>query len=205
MKRLGITITDKNLLKSDIKNLKKKLVDHGVLIIKKQKLNNKKLIKFSKLFGQPIVHNFSKTISKYPEIMTIIKEKKDKKMFGGLWHSDSTYLKKPPRYTILYPKVLPGKKLGGTKFACMINAYNNLDSKTKKFVEKIYVCNSSQTKLYNYRKVKENNKHKKEIIAYHNLVKKISKNNKALYYSPGHIKSLSVSSSKILKPKEINI
>ena len=62
MKRLGITITDKNLLKSDIKNLKKKLVDHGVLIIKKQKLNNKKLIKFSKLFGQPIVHNFSKTI-----------------------------------------------------------------------------------------------------------------------------------------------
>ena len=78
MKRLGITITDKNLLKSDIKNLKKKLVDHGVLIIKKQKLNNKKLIKFSKLFGQPIVHNFSKTISKYPEIMTIIKEKKKK-------------------------------------------------------------------------------------------------------------------------------
>ena len=45
-------------------------------------------------FGKPLVHNFSDKINKYPEIMTISKEKKDKKMFGGVWHTDSTYLKK---------------------------------------------------------------------------------------------------------------
>lgn len=201
MKQLGLQITHTNLFKVNVRKLKKLLINHGVLILKKQKLNNKKLVKFAKLFGKPIIHNFSNKINKHPEIMTIVKEKKDKKMFGGVWHSDSTYLKKPPRYTILYPKILPGKKLGGTKFSCLINSYNSLDDKLKKKINNIYVCNSSKTKLYNYRSVKENNKHKKEIIAFHNLVKKISTNIKSLYYSPGHIKSLSTSSYKIKKPQ----
>ena len=109
MKQLGFEITDSNLFNENVNKLKKKLIDHGVLIFKKQKLNNKKLVKFANLFGKPLVHNFSDKINKYPEIMTISKEKKDKKMFGGVWHTDSTYLKKPPRYTILYPKILPGR------------------------------------------------------------------------------------------------
>ena len=202
IKKFGLEIIDINALKISSTFLKKKLRDHGVTIIRNQNIDNRKLVKFSKLLGKPIIHNFSKNISKYPEIMTIIKEKNDKKMFGGTWHSDSTYLEKPPRYTILYPKTLPGKNLGGTKFACMINAYNLLNKKTKKTLEKIYVCNSSKKKLYKYRKPQENNKHKKEIIAYHSIVKKISSEMKALYYSPGHIKSLSVLNSKILKPKK---
>ena len=201
MKQLGFEITDSNLFNENVNKLKKKLIDHGVLIFKKQKLNNKKLVKFANLFGKPLVHNFSDKINKYPEIMTISKEKKDKKMFGGVWHTDSTYLKKPPRYTILYPKILPGKKLGGTKFSCLINSYNFLDEKFKKKLTNIYVCNSSKTKLFNYRKNKENNKHKKEIMAFHSIIKKISPKTKSLYYSPGHIKSLSTSSLKINKPK----
>ena len=71
----------------------------------------------------------------------------------------------------------------------------------KKKLTNIYVCNSSKTKLFNYRKNKENNKHKKEIMAFHSIIKKISPKTKSLYYSPGHIKSLSTSSLKINKPK----
>lgn len=201
MNKLGLKLNNCNPFKENVTQLKKKLIDHGVLIFKKQKINNRKLVNFANLFGKPIIHSFSNKINKYPEIMTITKEKKDKKMFGGTWHSDSTYLKRPPRYTILYPQILPGKKLGGTKFSCLINSYNFLDDKLKKKLKSIYSCNSSKTKLYNYRKVNENNKHKKEIIAFHNIVKKISHKAKSLYFSPGHIKSLSTSKLKITKPK----
>lgn len=204
MNKLGLEIRKKNLFKQNVYELKKLLRNHGVLIFKNQNINNKKLVMFAKLFGKPIVHNFSNKLQKYPEIMTIIKEKKDKKMFGGTWHSDSTYLKKPPRYTILYPQILPGKKLGGTKFICLINSYNFLKDRLKKELNSIFVCNSSKAKLYNYRKSKENERHKKEIIAFHKIVKRISTNINALYYSPGHIKSLSKSNLKIIKPGNNN-
>ena len=54
MKQLGFEITDSNLFNENVNKLKKKLIDHGVLIFKKQKLNNKKLVKFANLFWKTI-------------------------------------------------------------------------------------------------------------------------------------------------------
>ena len=53
-------------------------------------------------------------------------------MFGGDWHTDSSYLIRPPKFTILYSIKVPGSNLGGTHFACLYNSYNNLNNKLKK-------------------------------------------------------------------------
>jgi len=168
----------KQLNKKNLREIKTLLDQNGALLFKNQNLKPKNLLMFGKSLGKPIIHKFSKTIKNYPEIMKLVKNKTDKKMFGGIWHTDSTYLEKPPRYTMLYPTKLPRKGLGGTKFSCQVKAYNNLDNKLKKEIKK----------LYSY-------------TAFHKLTKKLPKNKTSLYYSPGHIKYLSLSNKFVKIPK----
>ena len=190
----------KQLNKKNLREIKTLLDQNGVLLFKNQNLKPKNLLMFGKSLGKPIIHKFSKTIKNYPEIMKLVKNKTDKKMFGGIWHTDSTYLEKPPRYTMLYPKKLPKKGLGGTKFSCQVKTYNSLDNKLKKEIKKLYSYNSSQTKLASFR---GNNSKKKfiELTAFHKLIKKLPKNKTSLYYSPGHIKFLSLSNKFLKIPK----
>ncbi|MDC1179048.1 TauD/TfdA family dioxygenase [Candidatus Pelagibacter ubique] len=195
-----INLNLKNIKINDAILIKKNLNKHGVVLFKNQKLNPKNLKKIAEALGKPIIHNFSKTLKDYPEIMRLEKNQKSKKMFGGMWHTDSTYLKKPPKYTMLYPIKLPTKGLGGTQFTCQILAYDNLKPQIKKKIRNLYSCNSSYSKLASYRgdAKKKNND---EILAYHKLVKKLPGNIKTLYFSPGHIKFLSLSKKIEKRPK----
>ena len=165
-----INIQLNNIKISDSISIKKSLNKNGVVLFKNQKLKPKNLKKIAEILGRPIIHNYSKTLKNYPEIMLLEKNKKSKKMFGGMWHTDSTYLKNPPKYTMLYPLKLPSKGLGGTQFTCQVLAYNNLTPQTKKNIRNLYCCNSSYSKLASYRDDK-NKKKNNEILAYHKLVK----------------------------------
>ncbi len=179
----------KNIKKTQVYELKKSLKKFGVIVFENQSLNYKDLLRISNFLGKTISHPFLDNIKGYPQISKIIKKKNDKKMFGGVWHTDSSYLKKPPKFTILYSIKTPGNNLGGTHFACLHNSYNSFSQKIKRKLEKIYVCHSSDTQLSKFRKKEENKKVKKEYTSLRKLIKKNRNNNKTIYFSPGHFKN----------------
>ena len=75
-------------------------------------------------------HYQASAIAGYPLIMDVIKEKHETVNFGGLWHSDTTYLKQPPLATMLYALETPAYG-GDTLFANMYLAYESLSDGMK--------------------------------------------------------------------------
>ena len=128
--------------------------DNLVVLIKNQFINDYKLKEFSNFFGEldppgpnPYGINF---LPEHPEINVISNVKTSKGIpIGNLgdgeatWHADMTYLKKPPKYGILYAVEVP-KNQGNTHFANMYKAYDKLPHNLKKIIDdKIIIHDSS--------------------------------------------------------------
>ena len=78
-------------------------------------------------FGELLEYPYVEGYPEAPYVVEIAKLEGDKINFGGLWHTDSTYLATPPALTILYAREIP--PLGGdTLFASMTRAYEALSS-----------------------------------------------------------------------------
>ena len=52
-------------------------------------------------FGKLVEYPFIKGIEGFPEIIPVIKLEHEKSNFGGVWHSDTSYLEEPPMGTML--------------------------------------------------------------------------------------------------------
>ena len=48
------------------------------------------------LFGQPVEYPFVKGLDGFPCITPVIKLEHETHNFGGIWHSDTRYLERPP-------------------------------------------------------------------------------------------------------------
>ncbi|MGE0421860.1 MAG: TauD/TfdA dioxygenase family protein, partial [Reyranellaceae bacterium] len=68
-----------------------------------------------------------------PYIFEVIKEPSETRNFGGGWHSDTTYLEKPPLATLLYAVETPASG-GDTVFANTAAAYDALSDGMKSLI-----------------------------------------------------------------------
>ena len=175
--------------KKEIKTIKKKLNDFGMIYFRKQNLTSKQYLTFSKKIGKPALYPRLKGLSKkFPHITVVQRKKKDKgPSFGEQFHTDSSYTKKPPRFTMLYSKLVPRKGLGNTEFSSQYLAYVNLPNKYKSQLDKLIGTFSSKGPIAvtTIERVKEKGKLDKELKANHKLVKIIGKK-KSIYFSAGH-------------------
>ena len=158
VKSLGGEIVDldisNKLTQDQINFINQSWDERLVLVFKKQNLDDHKLINFSKYFGEldpPGPNPYGITfLPEFPEINVISNVKNSKGIpIGNLgdgeatWHADMTYLKKPPKYGILYAVEVP-KNQGNTHFANMALAYNELPNKLKeKIDDKILIHDSA--------------------------------------------------------------
>ena len=119
--------------KIEIKTIKKTLNEFGMVYFRKQNLTSKEYLAFSKKIGKPALYPRLKGLNKkFPHITVVQRKKKDKgPSFGEQFHTDSSYTIKPPRYTMLYSKLVPRKGLGNTEFSSQYLAYENLPKKYK--------------------------------------------------------------------------
>ena len=62
---------------------------------------------FAKKMGTPVEYPFVKGFEDYPEIIEVKKLEHEKINFGGVWHSDTTYLDCPPMGSMLLSKEIP--------------------------------------------------------------------------------------------------
>jgi taurine dioxygenase len=114
---------------------------HSVLRFRKQRLNAHQLTTFARNFGEPQVIPYLQHYAhpECPEIMLVTNIQENGQNIGHadagrVWHSDMSFMPRPPRATMLYAVEVPeenGEPLGDTLFASAVAAYDALPDSTK--------------------------------------------------------------------------
>ncbi len=97
-------------------------LEHGVIFFRDQPLDSSGFLAFARRFGEVIEYPFVKGLPDFPLIIPVLKLPHEKNNFGGIWHTDTSYLPAPPASTMLIARELP--PVGGdTMFASNYAAY----------------------------------------------------------------------------------
>ena len=97
---------------------------------------------FARAWGEPIEYPFVKGIEGFPQIIEVKKLEHEKVNFGGIWHSDTTYLDIPPMASMLLAREVP--PVGGdTLFANQYLAWETLSEGMQQMLGKLVAVNLS--------------------------------------------------------------
>ena len=172
-----------------LKQIKSALNSYGLVYFRKQKLSSKNYLNFAKKFGVPANYPRLKGLnSKYPKITVVERKASDKgPSFGEQFHTDSSYTKKPPRFTMLLSRLVPARGIANTEFSSQYMAFKNLPINIKKKLKNLKAVFSSAgpISVTTLEREKEKGKHIKELTANHKIIRKINKKF-TIYCSPGH-------------------
>ena len=88
--------------------LKDALARHQVLFFRDQHLSLDRLKALTRAFGAPMRLPYVEPLEGEPEIIRVLKEADEKGgVFGGDWHTDFSFLERPPAGSILSAEVVP--------------------------------------------------------------------------------------------------
>jgi taurine dioxygenase len=114
--------------------------DHAVVLFRGQTLTDSDLIAFSRRFGDldiaPVQENGRRFVEGIPEIYIVSNVKVNGEAIGSLgdgeavWHTDMSYLDKPPKASMLYALEIPNVG-GNTSFCSMYAIYEALPAALK--------------------------------------------------------------------------
>ena len=117
-------------------------LDHLVIFFRGQPLAPERFLAFARRFGEVIEYPFIKGIEGFPEITPVVKLEHERVNFGGVWHSDTTYLDEPPLGSMLLACEVPAAG-GDTLFANMYLAYETLSDGMRRLLDGLVGINSS--------------------------------------------------------------
>jgi taurine dioxygenase len=117
-------------------------LEHGVIFFRNQELAPAQFLRFAQAMGEPVEYPFVKGVEGYPVIIEVKKLEHERTNFGGIWHSDTTYLDQPPMGSMLLARELP--PFGGdTLFASQYAAYEALSEGMRKLLDPLRAISSS--------------------------------------------------------------
>jgi taurine dioxygenase len=122
--------------------LRQAWLDAGVLVLPDQPLTSAAFLAFARELGEVSEYPFLTGLADHPEITEVVKLEHETVNFGGVWHSDTTYLPRPPMATLLLARETPPTG-GDTLFASQAAAYEALPDRLKQRLEGIRAINSS--------------------------------------------------------------
>ena len=100
-------------------------LEHQVICVREQRLDDAGFMAFARAIGEPVEYPFVKGLPGWPEIIEVKKLEHERSNFGGIWHTDTSYLERPPSATMLLARELP--PFGGdTEFASGHAAWESL-------------------------------------------------------------------------------
>ncbi len=166
-------------------------LEHLVIFFRDQALTTGRFLAFAKRIGQVIEYPFVKGLPDFPEVIPVVKLEHERVNFGGLWHSDTTYLDMPPMASMLIALEVP--QFGGdTLFANMYAAFEALSPgmqamlQTLKGVSSSAKADASRTREDRI-KTDAREEARKEYVAEHPVVRTHPETGrKALYVNVGH-------------------
>ena len=135
---LGAEISDvdlrqpiSNAMAAEIRSV---FLQNCVIFLRQQPLSSQQFFDFALAMGEPIEYPFVKGFEDFPHIIEVKKLEHEKMNFGGIWHSDTTYLETPPMGSMLLAKEIP--PFGGdTLFASQYAAYEALSDTMQRMLE----------------------------------------------------------------------
>jgi taurine dioxygenase len=118
------------------------LLEHQVIFFRDQDLTPQQFLDFARAMGEPIEYPFVKGIERFPHIIEVKKLEHEKVNFGGIWHSDTTYLAEPPMGSMLLAREVP--PFGGdTLFASQYLAWETLSPTMQRLLDGLIGISSS--------------------------------------------------------------
>ena len=112
--------------------LRAAVCEHEVVVLPGQSLTAHEQVGFSHRLGPAADSPFIEPSAEHPEVIKVLKEARDGNAFnfGGAWHSDFSFQKAPPSFTVLFALDIP--EFGGdTCFSSMTKAYDALSPEQK--------------------------------------------------------------------------
>jgi len=126
-----------------VKEIRRAWLDHLVLFFRDQgHLTSDQYMAFARTLGTPMEYPFVHGLDGYPEITVITKLPHEKVNFGGIWHSDTTYLERPPSATMLLAREVPPAG-GDTMWANQYAAFEALSPMLKSVLTTLRGVSSS--------------------------------------------------------------
>ena len=119
-----------------VAELRRLWLEHLVLFFHDQDLAPDRFLALARSFGEPMDYPFLKGLDDFPQITIVAKLEHETVNFGGIWHSDTTYLPAPPSATMLLARQVPPHG-GDTLFANQYLAHETLPSDIKHRLESL--------------------------------------------------------------------
>lgn len=143
---LGAEITgidlSRDLPDAVIEDIRGIWLEQLVVLFRDQHLSPKEFLGLAERFGVPMDYPFLEGLAGFPKITPVIKRAHETVNFGGVWHSDTTYLPVPPMATMLIAREVPSFG-GDTLFANGYLAYETLSDGMKRILDGLRAVNSS--------------------------------------------------------------
>ncbi len=144
---IGVEVTDfslTDLTRENISFLRSKWVEYGLIVFPKLPLSHDEFKDFALSFGDFGDDPFISSLQDYPNIAEIKRSANEKATpFGGTWHSDWSFMKKPPSATLLHSKIIPPVG-GNTLFANTEKSFAALPEEMKNKLRKLKVIHSAK-------------------------------------------------------------
>jgi taurine dioxygenase len=141
--RIGAVISDVDAAQASeetVGAVRQALLDHRVVFLRDQQLDYEKLVAFAQRFG-PLTLGHPTIAS--PDGQPLLEEIDSHK--GGAanqWHTDVTFVDRPPAFTFLYGVVIP--EVGGdTIWANTVAAYESLPVELRELADRLRVIHSN--------------------------------------------------------------
>jgi taurine dioxygenase len=122
--------------------MRQALLDHLVIFLREQNATPQQQLAFARKFGEPIEYPQLKGLPESPMITPVVKLEHERNNFGGIWHSDTTYLPVPPMGSMLLAREVPPYG-GDTMFANQYLAYEALSDGLKQTLDGLIGVSSS--------------------------------------------------------------
>ncbi|MFP6816210.1 MAG: TauD/TfdA family dioxygenase [Pseudomonadales bacterium] len=124
---LGATAAAGDVCAMDINELTRALNQYQVLVFRDQSLTPLELAEFASQFGELDVYPHAEPLAESPHVVAVVKNPEDSSNFGGAWHTDTSYMLRPPKITMLYAVEVPDAR-GDTMFADTYRAFSGLSA-----------------------------------------------------------------------------
>ena len=172
-----------------VAEMRQAFLDHLVIFLRGQNATPQQHLAFARKFGEPIKYPQLDGLPEAPFITAVAKLENERNNFGGLWHSDTTYLEVPPMGSMLLAREVPPYG-GDTEFANQYLAYEALSEGLKATLQGLVgVSTSMKAEVSKTRedRLKAAGKETKPLAAEHPIVRTHPETGRrALYTSSAH-------------------
>lgn len=180
--RVGADLPD-----TTIGEIRQAWLQHGVVFFRDVDLSSDDYLAFASRFAAVAEYPMLQGLAEHPQIVEVKKLPHERHNFGGIWHSDTSYLETPPIGTMLLAREVPNFG-GDTLFANMCLAFDALSQGMQTLLGRLRAVNVSSKSAANLTRADRMQTGAKidvtrdEFVAVHPVVRTHSETGKRLLY-----------------------